>query len=154
MRVSDKGIELLKELEGWRAKAYLDSVGKLTIGWGHVIVPGDGITPDDTIDKVKGTSLLKRDLNWAEMCVTRNVPDNISQNQFDALVLFTYNVGCAAYNSSTLYRFIHQSDFDAAAKEFPRWNKGRVDGKLVEIKGLTNRRAKEQDLFNTKENEA
>ena len=67
----------------------------------------------------------------------------INQNQFDAMVSFTYNLGCANLKSSTLLKKVNKGDFAGATKEFPRWNKagGRV------LAGLTRRRKAEADLF-------
>ena len=92
-----------------------------------------------TVTQAKAEAYLKSDLTKYEQYVT--VP--INQNQFDALVSFTYN--CGALKSSTLLKKLNSGDYTGAANEFPRWNKsnGRV------LSGLVKRRAAEQKLFNT-----
>lgn len=149
MKFSDGGIELLKSLEGFSPKAYSDAGGKKTIGYGHLIVPGDGVVPSDIIDKVQATGLLLRDVKKAVDVVNDSVVPSINQNQFDALVIFVFNVGTSAFRNSTLLQLLNNSDFVEAAKQFPLWCKVRNKGMFVELAGLKNRRLKEQELFNT-----
>jgi lysozyme len=145
---SSKGLDLLKSLEGFRAKAYPDSAGKMTIGYGHLIVPGDGVAKNDVIDPVKGTELLLKDVGKAVACVNNCVTSNINQNQFDALVIFAYNVGNAALQNSKLLQLVNASSFVEASEQFPRWCKVHTkQGAFIEIAGLKNRRLAERKLF-------
>ena len=68
----------------------------------------------------------------------------IKQNQFDALISLAYNIGIKGLKGSSVYRYIKQGNFKAAADAFLAWNKGRVNGKLVVLGGLSKRRAKER----------
>lgn len=78
-----------------------------------------------------------------EKAVTRNVTVQLNQDQFDALVSFTFNLGEGNLKQSTLLKKVNAGDFAGAAKEFPRWNK--ADGKV--LAGLVRRRASEALLF-------
>lgn len=151
MDFSQNGVDTLKQLEGFSPKAYKDSANKSTIGYGHVIVPGDGVAFGEIIDPVKATSLLLADVAKAVDGVNAAVTNNnINQNQFDAMVIFAYNVGVYAFQSSTLLRKFNAGDIAGASDEFPKWNKiHTAQGMFVEVTGLTNRRLAEQKLFNT-----
>ena len=149
MNFSDTGLSLLKTLEGFKGKPYPDSGGKMTVGYGHLIVKGDGVATGDIIDQVKATELLVRDDENAVACVKDCVTSTINQNQFDALVIFAYNVGNHALQNSTLLSKLNSGDVDAASKQLLVWNKVHFKGAFLEVAGLTNRRLAEQKLFNT-----
>lgn len=138
--MSDEGLELLKQFENCRLKAYKDSVGILTIGYGHT---GADVHDGLEIDQAKADELLADDVETTENGVDGMVEVDISDNQFDALVCFAYNVGLMALEGSTLLRKLNSEDFDGAALEFARWNKAK--GKVIQ--GLVNRRAAERTLF-------
>jgi lysozyme len=142
MKTSYHGIEQIKTFEGFRAMPYEDVAGKLTVGYGHLIVSGDGCVAGSPITMGQATSLLEKDLETAENCVNYNCP-SLSQNQFDALVSFVYNLGCGAFERSTLLKFIKQGNMEAAANEFPKWS--MAGGK--EVPGILKRRHAEQDCF-------
>jgi len=139
MITSDKGIALIQDSEGLRLKAYKDSVGVPTIGWGHT---GD-VQMGTTITRAQAETLLREDLHDFERAVTRVVRVPINQNQFDALVCFSFNVGAKALENSTLLRLLNAGSFAGAASQFPNWNK--AGGQV--LKGLVTRRAAEQKLF-------
>ena len=150
MTFSDNGLALLKTLEGFRARPYSDSAGKMTIGYGHLIVAGDGVSPNDIIEEVQATGLLERDIQKAVACVNNAVVTSINQNQFDALVIFTYNVGNAAFQNSRLLQELNKGNYKDASNQFPFWCKIHTkQGAFVELAGLKNRRLEEQKLFNT-----
>jgi lysozyme len=154
LELSDNGLDLLKQKEGFSSKAYRDSAGKWTIGYGHLIVRGDGIDVGDVIDDGEATALLHSDVQKAVDCVNNAVTSNINQNQFDALVLFTYNVGNYAFQHSTLLQLINAGDFEGASAQFLRWTKvHNASGMFVEVAGLKNRRLAEQALFDTPEDD-
>ena len=94
MNISDQGVNAIKHFEGFRNKAYRDVVGKWTVGYGHLMVEGDGCVVGDIISPVQATSLLRQDLIKAEECVNNAVQVMLTQYQFDALVSFVYNLGC------------------------------------------------------------
>ena len=143
MNLSDSGINLLKDLEGFRAKPYPDSGGKMTVGYGHLIVPNDGVCTGDIIDPVKAIELLHHDVASTEEFVTNIVEVALEQHQFDALVIFAYNVGCHAFSGSTLLRMLNAGATSQAAQQFLRWD--MVGG--THVPGLRNRRLIEQNLF-------
>ena len=143
MKTSDKGIEFIRGVEGERLDVYLDTAGIPTIGVGHVIKKGE----PNHISSEQSTAYLVADVKTAEEAVNKLVKIQLTQNQFDALVSFTFNLGEPALAGSTLLKMLNGNDVQAAANQFSRWNKNRQKGRLVENKGLTNRRAKEANLF-------
>jgi lysozyme len=148
MIFSSNGLEILKRLEGFSATAYPDAAGKQTIGYGHLIVKDDDLPSTGSISFEKATELLEQDVQKAIDCVNNCVTSNLTQNQFDALVIFTYNVGTNALQNSTLLDLINAGKLEDASDQLPRWCKVHTkQGAFVEIAGLRNRRLAEQDLF-------
>ena len=142
-KVSVDGLRLVQRFEGLRLSSYLDAVGVWTIGWGHTgQVDGQPLMADMTITREKADALLYLDLKRFEDCVQTSVARNATQDQFDAMVSFAYNVGCGAFKKSTLLKMFNASD-DRAASQFARWNRG--GGRV--LKGLTRRRAVEAAMF-------
>lgn len=137
-------VDAIKEHEGLRLVAYLDSVGVWTIGYGDT---GPDVVKGLTITKAQAEERLRKRLVEFEGYVNRAVKVKLTQNQFDALVSLVYNIGPTNFNSSTLLRKLNAGDYAGAADQFLVWNKGRVGGKLQVIDGLTNRRKKERQLF-------
>lgn len=152
MRMSEKGLKLLKKHEGLRLRAYDDLqpgrtlhpgdpvIGTVTIGYGHIktAVPGMEITEAEALE------LLKEDLLRFENGV-HDLTDHMAleQHEFDALVSFAFNVGLGALEQSTLLRYLLEDNKRDAADEFRRWvfSKGR------KLAGLERRRLDERDLF-------
>lgn len=135
-----KNEELIKEWEQLRLEAYLPTPNDVwTIGWGHTSTTKKGMV----ITKEEAQDLFEKDTAWAVRAVNREVNVGLSQNQFDALVSFVFNVGEGAFKKSTLLRKLNSGDYEGAANEFPKWNKQK--GKV--LKGLVRRRAHEQELF-------
>ena len=141
-KYSSTGLALTKQFEGLVLTAYQDSVGVWTIGYGHT---GTDVKQGLTITEDQATILLAADVAWAVTCVNKSVTSAINQNQFDALVDFTFNLGCNSLGQSTLLKMVNAGDFAGAAGQFLRWNK--AGGKV--LAGLTKRRQAEADLFNT-----
>ena len=139
LKTSSKGLELIKQFEGCKLKAYLCPAGVWTIGYGHTATAKQGMT----ITQAKAVELLKSDLARFEASVNAYVKVPINQNQFDALVSFSFNVGSGALKSSTLLRKLNARDYNGAAEEFKRWNK--AGGKV--LAGLVKRREAERALF-------
>lgn len=143
MQLSYNGVNLLQELEGFRDKAYQDSAGIWTIGFGSTHINGVAVQEGDTITKEAAVHQMFLDTAGAQTCINQNVEVPLNQNQFDALVCFVYNVGCGAFLKSTLLKVLNMRLYDLAYNEFPRWC--RAGGR--EVEGLKNRRKKEQMLF-------
>ncbi|NJO98632.1 MAG: lysozyme [Pleurocapsa sp. CRU_1_2] len=139
VQTSRAGIDLIKRWEGCRIKAYRCPAGIWTIGYGHTgtAKPGMCISYD------KAEELLKQDLQRFEKAVQTLVRVPLNQNQFDALVSFTYNVGAKAFGDSTLLSLLNQKKYLACAEQLLRWTKA---GKVT-LKGLVDRRTEEKDLF-------
>ena len=132
--------QTIKDHEGLRLTAYQDGGGVWTIGYGHT---GSDVREGLTIPLSEAERLLTRDLRTAEGYVNGAVKVKLTQNQFDALVSFVYNIGGDAFEKSTLLRLLNAGEYEGAANQFLRWNKD--NGKVID--GLTNRRRKERDLF-------
>ena len=146
MKTGPKGIKLLKSFEGWRSKAYRDSVGVWTIGYGHTSMAGPPkVTPNMTITKAQGENILKKDLKKYEKAVNDYVRVQLTQEQFDALVSFCYNVGPGNFRKSSVLRYVNARRFDDVPSRLMLWNKagGRV------LRGLTRRRAAEGELWSS-----
>lgn len=144
MRISDKGISLIKQFEGLRLTAYQDSVGVWTIGYGWTQpVDGKPIRAGMTIKEETAERLLRTGLVGYESDVSKMVKVKLTQGQFDALVSFAYNLGARALSTSTLLQKLNAGDYAGAADELPRWNK--AGGKV--LPGLTLRREAERALF-------
>lgn len=133
------GLNLVKQFEGLRLEAYRCPADVPTIGYGTTanVKMGDRITPQ------KAEEFLKRDLQKFERAVNSAVKVPVNDNQFSALVCFTYNVGYGALQKSTLLKYLNQGKYQAAAQEFMKWNRG--GGRV--LPGLTRRRQAEQALF-------
>ena len=139
MKTDKKGIELIKEFEGCKLKAYQDSVGVWTIGYGHT----KGVKKGDVITQDQAKQFLIEDLADAENAVNRLVKVEINQNMFDALSSFTFNLGVGNFQSSTLLKLLNQGKYSEAAEQFPRW----VFAGGQKLDGLVRRRKAEQKLF-------
>lgn len=136
---SVRDLSLIKEFEGLRLEAYLCPAKKWTIGYGHTKTAKPGMK----ITERGAEELLRQDLAWCEEAVRTGVKVPLTQNQFDALVSFVFNVGAGAFKRSTLLRLLNQGDYDGAASQFQRWNK--AGGQV--LKGLTRRRKAEAEKF-------
>lgn len=137
-----RGRSLICQFEGLRLTAYRDMVGVWTIGYGHT---GPDVKPGLTITQQQADQLLINDLARFERGVNALVTVKLNQNQFDALVSFAYNLGLGALQNSTLLHLLNDGNYQAAADQFPRWN--RAGGNVVA--GLARRRYAERELFLT-----
>lgn len=135
-----KGVALIKEFEGCRLEAYQDERGIWTIGYGHTA----GVKQGDVCSQAQADSWLLDDTHWASLEVIRTVDVSITQNQFDALVSFIFNIGSGNWASSTLRRLINGRSAEAS-QEFLKWD--HVNGSPDA--GLLRRRQAEQQLFLT-----
>lgn len=139
MRTSQRGLSLIKSFEGLRLLAYRDAIGVWTIGYGAT----RGVKPGMSVTKEQAERMLLNDVQRFEPEVERLVKVPLAGNQWDALVSFTYNLGAANLESSTLLRLLNRGDYAGAAEQFPRWNK--AGGKV--LPGLVRRREAERALF-------
>lgn len=144
MSVSAKGIDLICSFEGLRLTAYDDGVGVWTIGFGTIKYPnGVRVKRGDTCTLEQAKSYMKYDLIEFEHTVNSLAKVLLNQNQFDALVSLTYNIGSGAFKGSTLLKKLNLSDYKGAAEQFDVW----VNAGGKRMQGLANRRAKEKSLF-------
>lgn len=137
---SSTGFALTRNFEGLRLKAYQDSAGVWTIGYGHT---GPEVHNGQCISETEAETLLRSDLAAAVQCVRNAVRVGLAQHQFDALVDFCFNVGRGSLLGSSLLRYVNQEEFDSAAVQFGLWV--HAGGKVVA--GLVRRRAAEVALF-------
>lgn len=140
MKVNQKGIDLIKNFEGLRLKSYRCPAGVWTIGYGHT---GKDVFEGMIITEAEAESILKKDLEKFEQGVEKAVDVPLSEDQFSALVSFSFNLGLGNLSGSTLLKDLNKKEYQAAADEFPKWRK--AGGKVLE--GLVKRRAAERDLF-------
>jgi lysozyme len=143
MQYSKIGLKQLTEaFEGCRLVAYPDVKGVWTIGWGHT---GPEVVEGLVWTQEQADGQLLKDTQHAVDCVNRAVFFPITQGEFDALVDFTFNVGCSAFQKSTMLKLVNVGAFQAAAKEFEKWE--YAGGKKVAE--LLRRRQAEEAVFNS-----
>ena len=140
MHISQKGLDLIKKYEGLKLKAYLCPANVWTIGYGST---GPHVKEGMTITEEEAEQLLKDDVLRFEDCINDGINVELTQDQFDALVSFAFNVGCKAFMGSTLRKLINEGNKTAAAQQLLRWDK--AGGKV--LAGLARRRADERALF-------
>ena len=140
MNLGYEGTKLLKFFEGCKLTAYQDSVGVWTIGYGHT----KGVLEGMTITQEGAEQLLQTELEEYEGYIEKYVTVPLTQNQFDALVCWVYNLGPTNFKNSTLLKELNSGNYTAAGKEITRWNK--AGGKV--LAGLVKRREAEAKLFN------
>lgn len=138
--ISQRGVELIKQFEGYSSRRYLDSAGKPTIGYGHLIKTNENLYQ---ITESGAESILRKDVERAEKAVLQLVKVSLTQNQYDALVSFTFNLGEGSLKQSTLLKKLNYGNYKGSAAEFDRW----VYAGGKKIKGLEKRRKKERELF-------
>lgn len=148
MKVSQRGIDLIKDFEGCKLVAYQCPANVWTIGYGTTEpINGVPIHKGMTITQAQADELLIKNLATYEKAVNTYVTYNINQNMYDALVSFTYNCGTGALKKSDLLKYLNQGEINKAADQFLLWNKATVNGVLQPLKGLTRRREAERKLF-------
>jgi len=156
---SDKIYRFIKDYEKFRGKLYdKDGASKTTIGYGHLVHHGKlGTNPSKEKDFLKGITegyaleLLKQDVkSKAEININRYVKVALTQNQFDALVSLTFNIGPGNFRYSSLLAKINENkmDTETITKCFIMWNKVKQDGRKVVSPGLMKRRRQEANIFN------
>jgi lysozyme len=139
MNISENGLDLIKQSEHCELDAYQDCAGIWTIGYGHTL----NVRAHDVISAHTAEVLLENDLQPVENAISSLVHVPLNQNQFDALVSLTFNIGIYALRQSTLLHYLNNWQYQLAADEFLKWD--RAGGKVVA--GLSNRRRTERSLF-------
>lgn len=127
-------------------RTYRDSAAVPTIGWGHT---GHDVAMGQTITRDQAEALLRDDVDDREEAVLAMTGGKVTQGQFDALILFSYNAGIPGLRGSTLLKLHKAGKYEAAAKQFALWNKATVNGRKVALPGLTARRATEAAMYAT-----
>lgn len=144
MRTSANGVAVAHYWESCKLVAYPDPGSKdgrpWTIGWGHT---GPEVVKGLVWTQAKADQVFLEDLRIREDRINKILRVPVTQGQFDALVLFSYNVGLPALEASTLLRLLNAGDYGGARAQFARWNKN--DGKVM--RGLIRRRASEVGLW-------
>ncbi len=138
-RMTQNGLNFIMQNEGLRLTAYQDVAGVWTIGYGHT---GSEVKKGMTITSTQAEAYLASDVSWAEQAVRQATASvTLTQNQFEALVDFCYNVGKAAFTSSTLLKRVkaNPNDKEGISAQFLRWV--YAGGKVSN--GLKNRRNRE-----------
>ena len=143
MRTGRDGVELIRHFEGCRFDAYLCPAGVWTIGYGHTADVKEG----DSIDQEAAEAFLIEDLEKFEQAVTRLVEVPLTQQQFDALVSWTFNLGAGNLAESTLLRKLNNYQYAEVPEQMMRWV--RAGGQVLD--GLVRRRAAEAALFQNKD---
>ena len=138
-QINEEGLRLVKTFEGLYLNSYQDAVGVWTIGYGCT----EGIGPGMTITKAQAEEMLRTELSKFETAVGKYVDVSIDDNQYSALVAFSYNVGAYALKKSTMLKKLNAGDYAGASNEFPRWDKAGGRSLL----GLSRRRRAERALF-------
>lgn len=135
--LSGAGLVAITGFEGYSEKSYITVKGDVpTIGYGHT---GSDVQMGDTITKDEALKLLEKDTLAAQKAVKACVKVPLSQNEFDAYVSFTYNVGGGNFCTSTLVKKLNRGDYEGACQELKRW----VYSGGVKYQGLVNRREME-----------
>ena len=148
-KLSRAGIKALNDREGLDLSAYQDDADVWTIGYGHT---AKWIKSGLVITQAKADQLFSNDIEWAQRAVINHVRVYLNQNQYDALVSFTFNIGETQFIESTLLRELNKKNYSAVAPQLMRWNKITVDresGRKEELPGLTNRRTSEVAQWNS-----
>ena len=139
MKISKNGLDLIKHFEGCELEAYKCPAGVWTIGYGHIKTAVEGMT----ITQHQADEMLIEEMNEYEGYINNSVRVDLTQNQFDAMVSWVYNLGSGNLNASTLLKVLNSGDYVGVPEQLLRWNK--AGGRVLE--GLTRRRQAEADLF-------
>ena len=142
MKLSQRGIDLIKQFEGYSSKAYPDPAtggAPWTIGYGTT----KGVKPGMVITAQQAEKMLRDDVAKFEIGVSSLITAPTTQGQFDAMVSLAYNIGLGNFGKSTLLKKHNARCYTCAADQFRVWN--RANGKVMN--GLTKRRAAERQVY-------
>lgn len=150
MRISQKGIDLIKYFTECNLSSYYNTANVLAIGYGHT---GKDVKRNMKISQEQAEALLQNDLAHVEyMLNVRFVGDlKLKQNQYDAVCSFVYSIGVHAFLKSTMFALLMKKDYENASNQFARWNKVTKDGRKEVSQKLTTRRIAEKELFDIAE---
>ena len=143
MRISEEGKALIKKFEGCELESYRCSANVLTIGYGHT----KGVSDGDSCTQDEADQMLTDDLEEFEGYVDKLVTVDLDQNEFDALVAWTFNLGPTNLKSSSLLAALNEGKKSEVPAQIKRWNK--AGGNV--LKGLIRRREAESLLWEGKE---
>lgn len=150
MRISQKGIDLIKYFTECNLSSYYNTANVLAIGYGHT---GKDVKRNMKITQEQAEALLQNDLAHVEyMLNVRFAGDlKLKQNQYDAVCSFVYSIGVHAFLKSTMFALLMKKDYENASNQFARWNKVIKDGRKEVSQKLTTRRIAEKELFDIAE---
>jgi lysozyme len=144
-----QALKLIREFEGFKESAYIDTDGTPVIGYGLSKVDGQQVQIGDRISVTQAETALKSQLHEIQKQLKSEVKVQLNDNQLSALASLAFNVGVDFIAESTLVRKLNAKDYLGAANEFPRWDKANVGGSLISLEGLARRRQAERTLFLT-----
>ena len=147
MEISQEGVSLIKKFEGCELEAYKCSAGVWTIGYGRT----KNVEEGDTCTQEQADQWLHEELPVYGAYVSDAVLVPLNQNEFDALVAWTYNLGPTNLNNSTMLKVLNDNKKEEVPHQMRKWNKARVNGEKVVLPGLERRRQAESLLFEGKE---
>jgi lysozyme len=157
MELSENGAKFIKRFEGYRTNAYLCSANVWTIGYGNTTYPdgrrvkaGDKITREEA-EKLFNISVSLRVRYVNEYLIDKGI--KLSQNAFDSIVSFIYNVGIGAFLKGSVYRYLLQGNIEKAGEFLLKYDKAYSTKlkKMVQVNGLTRRRKEEYSLLMSKD---
>ena len=142
-----QALDIIREFEGFREKAYVDTDGTPVIGYGLSRVDGRKVNLGDRISVAKADAVLNTEVQHLREKIESMVKVELNSNQLSALTSFAFNVGIYGLESSTLLKKLNTGDYLGAAEEFTRWNKATIRGRKTPLAGLTRRRKAEKQMF-------
>ena len=145
--ISKFAINLIKEFEGFKDYAYIDTDGTPVIGYGLSRIGGLPVQIGDRISTTQADAALNAHIREIHQELEQIIKVDLSDRQLSALTSIAFNVGVDNIKNSTLVRKINTKDYAGAADEFLRWDKANLQGALVQLPGLSRRRAAERQLF-------
>lgn len=143
VKMQDKYIDILKQLEGFRDTPYKCSAGVWTIGYGHSSAIDNRALTNKPITEAEATDILREDISRFESVVRSSVTVPLTEAQHAALTFFCFNIGASAFKKSTLLKKLNSGDYNSVPGELLRWNK--VSGRPSV--GLSSRRHREIELW-------
>lgn len=147
MITSNRGLQIIKDFEKFEPTAYQDQVGIWTIGYGTTRYPdGTRVSPGDEIDEIQAHNYLRHEVMIIESKLNSLIKVFLKQNQWDALVSLTYNIGIGAFRGSSLLKVLNRTG-EIDKDLLTRWNKVTIDGEKVTSRGLAKRRELEWQLY-------
>jgi lysozyme len=148
--ISASGLDFIKRWEKFMANLYNDQGGNCTIGYGHLLHMGGCDAADrraypNGVTEAQATQILANDVSGSERTVRNSVRVTLTQNQFDALVIFAFNIGNGGFRGSSALKELNRGNYNAVPDRMAKWN--TTGGKVS--RGLIRRRSEEGKLFMT-----